>query len=99
MPGAHVGDFVCHHAGKFCFIVSSQNQAGIDVEESAGEGEGIHLIVVNDLHDERNFAIRMLDQQLCLAVHIFSDLRVGQQPRALFHLGRQLPAQRNLFLD
>src|SRR5580765_7398716 len=99
MPRADVSDLMRHHAGELGFVICRENEPGIYVEEATRQGKGIYLVVINNLYYERNFAVRMLDQQLRLAIHIFSDFRIGQQPSALLDLQRQFSTQRNFFLD
>ncbi len=37
VAGGDVSDLVRHHAGQFGFIVGRQNQAGVHIEEAAGQ--------------------------------------------------------------
>src|SRR5947209_10690141 len=80
-------------------MVRGKNQAGIDVEKATRKGEGVHFVVIDDLHDERHFTVGVLDKNLRLAIHILSNCRVRQQARTLLHLERQLSAQRDLLLE
>ena len=70
---ADVGGFMGHDAGKFGFFIGVEDQAGVDVEEAAGEGHGVDLVRVDDLNGERDFAVGDLDDVLTDAVHVFGD--------------------------
>src|SRR5262249_57666808 len=58
----NVSDLMRHNAGQFRFVVRSQNQTGVDVEEPAGESECIDLIGVYDFDREWNLRIRVPDE-------------------------------------
>ena len=42
--GADVGGLVGHDAGQLGFLVGGQDEAGVDVEEAAGQRHGVDLI-------------------------------------------------------
>ena len=69
----NVSDFVRHHAREFGFVVGGENQTFINVEKSAGQGEGIHFVAVNNFNSEGNFRVRVQHDVLTYAVDVFGD--------------------------
>src|SRR5262249_17285688 len=59
-----VRDLMRHNTGQFRFIVRSQNQTGVDVEEPAGESECIDLLGFNDLDRERKDSAEIQQTQI-----------------------------------
>src|SRR5215510_8781140 len=55
----NVRDLMRHNAGQFRFVVCSQNQTRVDVEEPTGESERIDFRGFNDLDRERDLRIRV----------------------------------------
>ena len=84
--GADVGDLVGHDAGKFGFFVGGQDEAGVDVEESAGQRHGVDLVGVDDLDGEGDFAVGVLDDVLADAVDVLDDDGVGDEVGGLLNL-------------
>src|SRR6266404_5496515 len=79
MTGGNVSNFVGHHAGQLGFIVSGEDQARINVEETAGQREGINVVRINDLDDEWHLRIGVADQVLAQPVDVFADSRISDQ--------------------
>ncbi len=75
-----------HDPGQLRLLVGIQNQAGVDVEESAGQRQGVDLVRIDDLDGERNLAIGVLDDVLADAVDVFHDHRIGDELGALLDL-------------
>ncbi len=88
-----------HHPGQFRLVVRRQDQALVDVEKPAGEGEGVHLVGVNDLDVEGDLGVGVLDDVLSEPVHVFVDDRVFHQPGGLLELARHLFAQFDFFFE
>ena len=99
MPSRDVGNLVRHHAGQFGFIIGGENQAAVDVEESAGKSERVDLVGLDDFDREWNFRIRVADEVLSDAVDVFVDRRIVDQLDLAFDFGRQLAAHRNFFFE
>ena len=55
VPGGGMADLVAQHAGEFGFRVGQAQQPARDVDVSAGQGEGIHDVVVE--HGESELEI------------------------------------------
>src|SRR4029077_18760079 len=69
----------------------AQNQAAIDVEESAGQREGVDFVGVDDFDSERHARVGVAHQVLSHAVHIFGDYGIiNHLGRALDFLGKSL---------
>src|SRR5262245_57402681 len=64
VPRRNVRDLMRHNTGQFRFIVRSQNQTGVDVEEPAGESECIDLLGFNDLDRERKDSAEIPQAQI-----------------------------------
>src|SRR5258708_32722480 len=99
VTGGDVGDFVGHDAGQFRFFVGGQNQAGIYIEEPAGQREGVDLVGIDDLDGKGHFGVGIAHQVLPDAVYVFVDDRVLNQLYGLFNLHGILLAHANLFFD
>ena len=65
VPRRNVRDLMRHNAGQFRFIVRSQNQAGVDVEEPAGESKCIDFIGFNDLDRENGTFVSEFRTRFC----------------------------------
>ena len=68
--GADVGDLVGHDAAEFGLFVSSEDEAGVDVEEAAGQRHGVDLVRVDDLDGEGDLAVGVLDDVLADTVDV-----------------------------
>ena len=68
-------DLVRHHAGEFGFVVGRENQSAVDVEESAGQREGVDFIVIEDLDGEGHARVGVAHQVLTNAIDVFVDDR------------------------
>src|SRR5215469_3111475 len=68
VTGSNMGDLVRHNTGKFGLFVSSQDQSRVYVEESAGQGESIDFVRVDNLDGERDLGIGVADQVLTDAI-------------------------------
>ena len=86
MVGADVGGLMSHDAGQFRLFVGVEDEAGVDVEEAAGQGQGVDLIRIDDLDGEGNLAVGVLDDVLADAVYVLDDHRIGDEPGALLDL-------------
>ena len=86
MVGADVGRFMGHYAGQFGFFIGIKNQAGIDVEEAAGQGHGVDFVRIDDLDGEGHLAVGVLDDVLPDAIDVFGDNRIGDEAGALLDL-------------
>ena len=95
---AHVRDLVRHHASHFRFVIGGEDQAGIYVEESAGKGEGVDGIIVNNFDSERHLGVGVAHQVLADAVHVLGDYRILHQLHACLNLLGILLADGDLFL-
>ena len=84
--GADVGGLVGHDAGELGLFVGGHDEAGVDVEESAGKGHGVDLVGVDDLDGEGDFAVGVLDDVLADAVDVLDDDGVGDQVGGLLDL-------------
>src|SRR5580704_13830326 len=71
-----MADLMGHHSSDFGFVIGIQDQAGIDVEESARKRESVDAVVVDHLDGERHFCVGIANQVLAEPVHIFGDDRV-----------------------
>ena len=71
-----MGNLVGHHAGQLSFVFRGQDQAGVHVEKSAGQGEGVHLIRVDHLNGKRHLRVRVAHDVLAQAVDVLGDDRV-----------------------
>ncbi len=94
-----VRDLVRHHAGQLGFIVSSQNQAGVHVEESAGQSEGVDVVGIHDLDRERHLRIGVAHQVLAHAIDVLGDHRVLNHLRAGLDHHRVLLAHLDVGVD
>ena len=94
-----MGGLVRHDAGQFGLFVGGEDEAGVDVEEAAGQGHGVDLVGVDDLDGEGNLAVGVLDDVLADAVDVFDDDRVGDQVGGLLDLHRVLLADADLRVD
>src|SRR5947209_8045766 len=88
-----------HHAGQLSFIISGKNEAGIHVEEAAGERHGIDHVRVNDFDREWNFCVRVPHQVLAHSIHILVDNGIGNQLQAGLDLGGILFTHADLTLN
>src|SRR6202048_512209 len=84
--GADVGYFMRHHASHLGFLVGIQDEAGVHVEEPAGQRHGVDFVGIDDLDGERNLAIGVLDDVLADAVDVLGYHGVGDEFGALFDL-------------
>ena len=98
MTRANVRDFMRHNSRQLRFLIGAQHHAAIHIEESAGERKGIHHIGIDHLDREGHLRVRIANQVLPDAIHIFRHHRVGDELRNAVHFLRQLLAQRNLML-
>ena len=94
--GADVGGLVRHDAGELGLFVRGQDQAGVDVEEAAGQGHGVDLVGVDHLDGEGDLAVGVLDDVLADAVDVLDDDGVGDQVRGLLDLHGVLLADADL---
>lgn len=53
MPLRHVGDFVRHDRGQFALVIRVAEQGGVEDHIAAEEGEGVDLVVINQIEVER----------------------------------------------
>ena len=84
--GADVGGLVGHDAGEFGLFVGGHDEAGVDVEEAAGEGHGVDLVGVDDLDGEGDFAVGVFDDVLADTVDVLNDDGVGDHVSGLLDL-------------
>ena len=90
----HVSNLMRHDAGHFGFFVRGQNQPGVHVEESAGQGHRVDHVGINDLDGERHLRVRVANQILSDAVHVLgNDGIVDQFDLGLDLLGILAPAR------
>src|SRR6185437_12404558 len=92
MAGSYMGNLVGHDAGQLSFVIGRQDQAGIDVEKSAWQGESIDLVRINHLDREGYFGIGVAYQVLAHAVDVLANNRIFDQlDRGLHLLGVLAP--------
>jgi hypothetical protein len=77
-----VGGLVGHDAGEFGLFLGAKDQAAVDIEKAAGEGEGVDFVGVDDLDGEGHAGIGIADEVLAHAIDVFSDDGIVN------HLGR-----------
>jgi hypothetical protein len=77
-----VGDLVGNERGEFGFVVEIRDEAFVDIEEAAGQGEDSAIERVDDLHGEGDFGIGMARKVLGETGHITGDFRVRDEGRA-----------------
>ena len=94
-----VRNFVRHHAGQFGFVVGSENQTAVDVEESAGKRERVDFVGFDDFDREWNLRVGVPDEILADAVDVFVDRRIVDQLDLAFDFRGQLAAHRDLFFE
>src|SRR5262245_55595116 len=94
MTRRDVRNLVRHRTSQLCFIIGSQDQPLVDIEKSAGEGECVDLIAVDDLYSEGNFCIRMEHDILADLVYVVSNDRVFDKLRRTIDFLRELPPDR-----
>ncbi len=88
MTGSHMSDLVRHDSGQFGLLISSQEQPGIHIEESAGQCKGVYFTGVNHLDREGHLCIRVSYEVLSDPVHVLGDDGVlNQFHGAVDHLG------------
>jgi hypothetical protein len=68
-----VRNFVGHDAGEFGLFLGAKDQAAVNIEKAAGEGEGVDFVRVNDLDGEGHARIGVADKVLADAVDVFGD--------------------------
>ena len=86
MTGCDVRDLVRHDPGRTQLLRRPQGvESRVDIEETAGQCEGIDVIRVNDLDGERYLRVGVAYQVLADAVHL-GDHRVADHLGAGFHL-------------
>src|ERR1035437_1175792 len=93
VPGGDVGNLVGHDAGEFGFRFGLEDEARVDEEESAGKGEGVDFLGIQDLDGERHFGVRVADEILPDAVDVFGDDGVVNDLGLALHFLRQLLAE------
>ena len=87
MPLRHVGDFVRHDRGQFALIIGIAEQGRVEDHIAAEEGEGVDLVVINQVEVERGaHRIRMRDQTHAQPVDVLHQQRVVDQRRAAAQL-------------
>ena len=84
--GADVGGLVGHDAGELGLFIGGHDEAGVDVEESAGQGHRVNLVGVDDLDGEGDLAVGVLDDVLADAVDVFDDDGIGDEVSGLLDL-------------
>jgi len=99
MPRRNVGNLMRHHPGQFRLGLRLEDQAGVDKEESARQGEGIDLFGIQDLDGERHFGIGVPHQILADSADILRDDGVVYDLCLPLYLLRHLFAKGNLFLE
>src|SRR5208283_705740 len=92
---SHVGNLVRHHACEFRFFLSPQDQAAVNVEETAGQRESIHFIGIDNLDRKGNLSVGIANQILPHAIHILRNDWVVNQLRTALHFLRERFAERN----
>ena len=74
-----VRNFVSHNAGEFSFFGRAKDQAAVDIEKTAGKGEGVDFIGVDDFNGEGNAGVGIANEILADAVDVFDDDGVVDQ--------------------
>ena len=99
MPGGNVGDFMRHDCGQLGFIIGREDQAAVHIEETAGQGECVDLIRLDDLDRERNLRIRVSNEVLADAVDILVDGRIFNKLHLALDFRSELASHLNFFLQ
>ena len=90
---------MCHDASQFSFVVGSQDQAGIDIEEASGQRECIDLIRIHHLDSERHKGIGVPHQVLTNTIDEFGNCRIGDEFGGSFDLLGKLLAHLDLLFQ
>ena len=69
----HVGNLVRHDPSEFGFVLSQLDQAGVDIEVAARQGERVDLVGVDHLDCERHLGIGIVDDVLSDPVDVLGD--------------------------
>ncbi len=75
-----------HDASHLGFFVSVEDEAGVDVEEAAGQCHGVDLVRIDDLDGERDLAVGVLDDVLADAVDVLFNDGIGDEVGAFLDL-------------
>jgi hypothetical protein len=94
-----VRDFVRQHARELGFVVGLQNEAGVDEHETAGQGEGVDFVGVDDLNAEWHLGIGVVRHVLHQAVDVLGDRGIVHHFGLAFGLLGHLFPQADLALD
>ena len=87
MPLRHVGDFVRHDRGQFALVIRVAEQGGVEDHIAAEEGEGVDLVVINQIEVERGtHRVGVSHQTHTQPVDILHQQRVVDQRRATAQL-------------
>ena len=99
MPLADMGDLVGHHRGEFGFVLSIEEQPGIDPDDATGGREGIQFIAVDN--DEGQPVVpqfRARGEPVGDRFEIAVEQGVGNRRRAAADLGEEALPHAVLFL-
>src|SRR5271157_485729 len=99
VTGSNVGNLVRHHSGQLGFIVSSQDQSRVHVEETARQRESVQFVGVDHFDGEWHLGVRIPHQVLPDAVHILGNQRIADQLGAVLHLLRVGTSHRHLLVQ
>ncbi len=92
-------DFVGHDAGEFGLFLGAEDQAAVDVEEAAGEGEGVDLVGVDHLDGEGHAGVGVADEVLADTVDVFGDDGVINELGGLLDFLGELLAEANFAFE
>jgi hypothetical protein len=90
-----MSNFVSHDAREFSLAFRLQDEAGVDEEEAAGQGKGVHLFRIQHFDSEGHLGIGISDEVLPDAAHIFGNNRIVDDLRLPLDFLRQLLAKRD----
>jgi hypothetical protein len=98
VSGGNVPDFVPEHAGQFGFVAQVREQSARDVDETAGESEGVHGLIVE--HGEGPWQLRPVrhaGDPFADAAHVALHLVVVVDAHLAPDLGVATPSDLDLF--
>ena len=99
VPGCDMGDLVRHHARQLRLVLGQLDEAGVDVEVTAGQRERVHLVGIDHLDCEWHPSVRVANEVLPDPVDVLGDDRVVDDLGVLLDLGRELPAELDFLLE
>ncbi len=86
VPSHNVPDLVGHDAGELVLGRCRFNQAAIDIDEPAGQGEGVNLGCIDHFKGIGDvFAAALLYERLAQSIDVFDDRGVFDEADVLFN--------------